>query len=201
MLSKFGWVDFVIEKPEDDPEAPEQLTKIYFKSILQIESFFEFFQYYSNKSGKQDFLKPDENMFHLIRGMLIFGLKETPDRNGNVRFLLNPLLDMLKKDFNIAVTATTWTLLENKGLFCRRQQMTDGQFFLSFALDEFERTYNAWRFIREISKWNANGSVNAKEPEFVLTSAVSNASDIKCPACGAMAQAIQKFCGECGAKI
>jgi hypothetical protein len=208
MLAKFGWVDFIIEKPEDDPEAPEQLMKIYFKNVNQIESFFEYYQYFSNKSGKQEFLKPEETMFHLIRGILHFGLKETPDKNGNVRFLLNPLLEMLKKDFNISISASSWTMLENKGLFCRRQQMSDGQFFLSFALDEFERTYNAWRFIREINKWNVNGSVNAKEPEFVLAPANANGattatavSSVPCPACQAQVQSNQKFCGECGAKI
>lgn len=198
ILVKFKMAEYVFEKLDDEPNTPEQLSKIYFSQYQKIEQFFDFFQYYYYKSGKQDFLKVDETLFHLVRGILQATEKESPDRQGNIRAPLNSVLESVKTHQNINVTATHWTLLDQKGLFSKRHDV-NGVFNILFNLEEFQRCYNGWRFIREIVKWNQTGSVNPKDPEFQLTTTVE--THLKCFNCQGTIQAQQKFCGECGAKL
>jgi hypothetical protein len=198
ILTKFKMAEYVFEKLDDDPSTSEQLSKIYITNPNKIEQFFDFFQYYFYKSGKQDFLKVDETLFHLVRGILQATEKETPDRQGNIRAPLNMVLESVKTNQSINVTATHWTLLDQKGLFSKRHDV-NGIFYILFNLEEFQRCYNGWRFIREIAKWNQTGTVNPKEPEFTLSNTTESA--LKCPGCQNTIQAHQKFCGECGAKL
>lgn len=198
LLVKFKMAEYVFEKLDEDPNAPEQLSKIYFTDHSKIEQFFDFFQYYFFKSGKQDFLKVDQTLFNLVRGILQATEKESPDRQGQIRAPLNTVLEFIKTTHNITVSATHWTLLDQKGLFTKRHDV-DGVFNIVFNLEEFQRCYNAWRFIREINKWNQTGSINPKDPEFPVV--VQSEVAAKCPQCQSTIQAQQKFCGECGAKI
>jgi CRP-like cAMP-binding protein len=198
ILVKFKMAEYVFEKIDEDPQAPEQLSKIYFSDHNKIEQFFDYFQYYFFKSGKQDFLKVDDTLFNLVRGILQATEKESPDKQGQVRAPLNTVLDFIKNTQGISVTATHWTLLDQKGLFSKRHDV-NGIFNIVFNLEEFQRSYNAWRFIREITKWNQTGNVNPKDPEFPPI--VQLESGHKCPQCQANIQTIQKFCGECGAKL
>jgi hypothetical protein len=198
ILVKFKMAEYVFEKLDEEPNSPEQLSKIYFSHHGKIEQFFDFFQYYFFKSGKQDFLKVDDTLFNLVRGILQATEKEAPDRQGQVRAPLNAVLEFIKVNHNITVTATHWTLLDQKGLFSKRHDV-NGTFNIVFNLEEFQRCYNAWRFIREIIKWNQSGSVNPKDPEFPVVNQVE--AGLKCPQCQGNIQVAQKFCGECGAKL
>ncbi len=207
LMAKFGHVQFKYEKLDDDPEAPEQLSKIYYKNHQLLETFFEFYQFYFYKSGKQDILKYEEAIFNIVRGLLTIASDTTPDKAGTVKLELDTLLDHLKKEFAQNVTASHWQVLENKGLFSKRAQGSDGKFYISFHLDDFQKTFLAWRFLREIAKWNAIGSINPKDPEFPVATPAAPAasaavvSDSTCPECKAPTNAQQKFCGECGAKL
>lgn len=202
LLAKFGHVDFKYERLDDDPEAPEQLTKVYYKNYQVLESFFEFYQFYFYKSGKQDILRYEEPIFNIVRALLTVSTDATPDKTGTVKVELNVLLEYLKKEFSLNVTASHWQVLENKGLFSKRSQSSDGKFYIAFHLDDFQKTFLAWRFLREIAKWNTLGSINPKEPEFPPpASTQTSASEIHCPECNATITAQQKFCGECGAKL
>jgi hypothetical protein len=202
LMAKFGFAEFKFEKLDEDPESPEQLSKIYFKNYQVLETFFEFYQFYFFKSGKQEILKYEEPIFNLIRGLLAVATDITPDRTGTVKLDLNALLEHLKKEYALNVTASHWQILENKGLFSKRAQASDGKFYISFHLDDFQKTYLAWRFLREIAKWNSNGFINPKDPEFPpITIAATAATDSVCPECQAPTSNQQKFCGECGAKL
>jgi CRP-like cAMP-binding protein len=198
ILVKFKMAEFLFEKNEDEPNSPEQLTKIFFTDIKKIESFYDYFQYYFFKSGKQDFLRVDETLFNLVRGILKATELEIPDKQGLIRAPLNTVLEFIKANYNITISATQWTLLDQKGLFTKRQEI-NSIFIIIFNLEEFQRSYNAWRFIREINKWNQTGNVNPKDPEFPILA--KNPTDLKCPQCHSNIQTQQKFCGQCGAKI
>jgi len=203
LLAKFGYADLKIEKVEEDQVVLEQLTKIYYKNYKVIESFFEFYQFYFFKSGKQDILRYEEPIFNIIRGLVTLCADITPDKSGMVKIELNNLLEHLKVTYNLSVVASHWQVLENKGLFSKRAQGPDGKFFITFHLDDFQKTFLAWRFLREISKWNVIGSINPKEPEFPLPTATgaNSSSDPQCPECKALINNNQKFCGECGHKL
>lgn len=203
LLVKFGYAELKIEKVEEDQESVEQLTKIYYKNYKVIESFFEFYQFYFFKSGKQDILRYEEAIFNIIRGLVTLCADIVPDKSGMVKMDLNLLLEYLKANYNLNVVASHWQVLENKGLFSKRAQGPDGKFFISFHLDDFQKTFLAWRFLREISKWNTVGSINPKEPEYPPAVATSAAvtGDAHCPECKAPIVGQQKFCSECGCKL
>lgn len=203
ILMKFGLVDYKFEKLDDDPDAPEQLTKIYYRNYNILETFFEFYQFYFYKSGKQDILKYEEPIFNIVRGLLTLATDINPDKSGLVKLDLNQLLEHIKREFNLNIMASHWQVLENKGLFSKRAQGPDGKFYISFHLDDFQKTYLAWRFLREISKWNTLGTVNPKEPEFPVAATVNTESSgaLQCPDCQANITAQQKFCGQCGCKL
>lgn len=149
-------------------------------------------------------MRYEEPIFNIIRGLVTLCAEIVPDKSGMVRMDLNSLLDHLKANYNLNVAASHWQVLENKGLFSKRAQGPDGKFYISFHLDDFQKTFLAWRFLREISKWNASGSINPKEPEYPpLTPAttVTAAAEIHCPDCKAQVIGQQKFCSECGCKL
>ena len=199
LMAKFGNVEFQFEKIDDDTELPEQLAKIKIKNYEMLERFFEFYQYYFYKSGKQDILKYEESIFNLVRGLLTLSSSAAPDKNGTIKVDLTNLLDHLKKEFNLNIVASHWQVLENKGLFSKRAQGSDGNFYISFHLDDFQNAFLAWRFLREIAKWNATGFINPKDPEYPVI--VHSFGDEHCPECNALTLSQQKFCGECGAKL
>lgn len=203
LLAKFGNAEFKFEKLDDDPDSVEQLSKIYYKNYSLLESFFEFYQFYFYKSGKQDILRYEEPIFNIVRGLLSLTTDITPDKSGTVKLDLNLLLEFLKKECNLNVVASHWQVLENKGLFSKRAQGPDGKFYISFHLDDFQKTYLAWRFLREIAKWNVLGSINPKEPEFPTTNNATAEEDqnLQCPECKETITAQQKFCGQCGFKL
>jgi hypothetical protein len=203
LLAKFGQAEFKYEKLDDDPEAPEQLSKIYFKNFQLLETFFEFYQFYFYKSGKQDILKYEEAIFNIVRGLVGVAAEVKPDKTGTVKVDLNVLLENLKKEYALNVTASHWQVLENKGLFSKRAQASDGKFYISFHFDDFQKTFLAWRFLREIAKWNATGSINPKDLEFPVAppNTTTGAGDSQCPECKATTNGQQKFCGECGARL
>jgi hypothetical protein len=200
ILVKFGNAEIKMAKDELDPEAPEHVASVTYRNYQDLEDFFEFYQYYFFKPGKQDILKYDEPIFNMVREMLNLAESTTPDRTGNVKLDLNQLLEKIKKEHNLNVSASHWQMLEAKGLFSKRAQSSDNKFYMMFHLMDFKKTYQAWRFIREIGKWNTQGHVNPKEPEFPVTTN-NNQSDAACPECKAPINSQQKFCGECGTKI
>lgn len=201
ILKKMNRAELIYEKLEDDPQLPPQLSKINFTEHTIIEQFFEYYQHYYYKSGKQDFLKPEESVFFLTKALVEESVDLPIDRSGNVMFKMNDLLLTLKNKFFINVSASTWQLLEQKGLFSKKFQHSDGEFYIQFPKGDFQIAYEAWRFIREINKWNQRGKVNADESEFPLLNQKASEGTSLCSSCQAPYIEKQNFCGNCGAKI
>ncbi len=67
---KLGWAKFDMVKPEDDPEGPEEIGTVHFHDLPAIEQFFEFFQYYHFKGGKQELLKTDERVMNMTKALI-----------------------------------------------------------------------------------------------------------------------------------
>lgn len=201
ILVKMNVAEHVFLKSPDGDEATEQIPGISYKNILNVLSFLEFYQFYFYKTGRQDILKYDETTFNMIRAMIQLSAELTPDRAGNVKLDLNQLLEKLKKDFDLSVAANHWAVLESKGLFTKRAQNSDSSFYIAFHREDFVKTFENWRFLREIAKWNTTGSVNPKEPEFPAPVAAKETPADQCPECQAPTTDLQKFCSECGAKL
>ncbi|MEY4617592.1 MAG: hypothetical protein RJB66_2552 [Pseudomonadota bacterium] len=201
ILVKMGIAEYIYSKNPEDESAPEQLTSVRYKNFLNVLTFLDFYQFYFYKTGKQEILKYDEIIFNLVRTMIKQTHESPPDRTGNVKLDLNQLVDGLKKEYDQTVTAHHWPLLDAKGLFTKRAQNPDGSFYIAFHREDFEKTFEGWRFLREIHKWNSTGSVNPKEPEFAERSEILAPMAKECPDCKAPVVELQKFCSECGAKL
>lgn len=191
--AKFQWV-----KNEDDPEAPEEIGFIHFTDLDLVEQFFEFYQYYYYKGGKTELLKTDDRVMQLTALLIELGRVETPDRNGVVRLDYTKLVERVKEGMGLQLNNDHFTLLENKGLFVKRQS-TDAGVFLQFELKEFAQTSRVWRVLREVERWNEKGSVDPNEPVEVVK--VKKSAFGECPSCHQPHEENAKFCSECGAKI
>ena len=195
---KLGWAKLEMVKAEDNPDGPEELGTVHFSDLAGIEQFFEFFQYYHFKGGKQELLKTDERAMQMAHALIELAAGETPDRNGSVKIEYAKVIEKLKANMGIQLNNDHWALLENKGLLVKRESGDKGV-FLQFELKEFERTEKIWKVLREVERWNEKGSVDPNEP--VETKKASKAGPC-CPDCGhGFEGAAPKFCSECGHKF
>lgn len=201
ILVKLGWAKYDMVKPEDNPDGPEEIGSVQFYDLPVVEQFFEFFQYYHFKGGKQELLKTDDRAIHLVRMLLELGASETLDRHGAARIDYTRVVEKVKSATGGSLDNGSWTILETKGLLVKRQSNDDG-IFLHFDLKEFERTEKIWRILREVERWNERGSVDPAEAvaELKLGHRAEKAN-VTCPDCGHAFEVLPKFCSECGAKI
>lgn len=202
ILKKLSLADYIYGKVEEEDGTvsdQQQLKEIHIKHIEHLDSFVDFFQYNFFKSGKKQNLKVDENLFLLLRSLIHNAPVEKMDRNGYVSSPLQAIIDELKNDFNISLSVTHWQLIEQRGLFSKRSTDASGNFQIQFHYEEFFKFYNAWRFLREIKKWNTANQVSLNEPEVEKLNQLAQQG--KCQECGNAYTSAQKFCGECGAKL
>lgn len=198
LLVKLKMCTYVMGKPIDDPEGPDEIQKINFLDLPAIEAFFEFYQYYYFKGGAAAILKYDETVFNLLSYFLKMAESLQPDRFGVVSIEYSKAVETFKNDFNLNLNTGHFSQLENKGVFAKRQAKTDGAIILSFEVKEWMTTQKIWKIIREIDKWNEKGFVDMAEEESKPKRKPGTPS---CPNCAAEVLATAKFCQECGTKL
>lgn len=195
---KLSVAKYEMAKPEDDPEAPEEISIIHFQDLGLVEQFFEFFQYYYFKGGKTELLKTDERVINMVAALIELGSTEQADRHGMVRLDYTKVIEKFKTAAGIQLNNDHWTMIENKGLFVKRQSADNGV-VLQFDFKEFERTLKIWKVLREVERWNEKGSVDPNEPLVDPKKAAKTGPS--CPACNHGYEGAPKFCSECGHKF
>ena len=195
---KLGIAKYQYGKPVDNPEGADEIQFVHFNDLGIIEQFFEFYQYYYFKGGKQDLLKTDERMMQLVGFLVEYAAAETRDRHGAVRIDFSKTVEAFKEKVGWSLNADHFGNLETKGLFVKRQSSETGV-MLSFDYGEYERTYKVWRVLREVERWNEKGSVDPKEAVAEPRRAVKGAS--VCSDCQTPFEGAQKFCSECGKRV
>lgn len=196
ILVKMKLAHYIMGKPPEDPDGPDQKMRVQFYDLQPIEAFFEFFQYYYYKPGKSDLLRVEDSPMQLINLMLkcVEGL--APDRFGVVSLDYGTFAEKMVEDLGTKLTADHFVRLENKGVFSKRRTIAD-KVMIDFDLREYKNVSYSWKFIREINKWNERGFVDLNEKEEPVKKK-GPAGGPTCPQCGAPHQAEQKFCGDCG---
>lgn len=195
---KLKAAEFQMVKNEDDPEAPEEIGFVHFHDIGWVEAFFEYFQYYYFKGGKLELLKTDDTAMTIVWGLLQCAQDLEADRTGLVRLEYAKVVERLNTEFGIQLKGDHFSLLEMKGLLCKRQS-TDAGVSLQFELKEYQRVFKVWQVLREIGKWNENGVIDMKD-EWRPIKKVAHSGPV-CPECEAPAQKEHKFCASCGHKL
>ncbi len=197
LLVKLKYAEFVMGKPVDDPEGPDEIHKVIFKNLMAVQNFFEFFQYHYFKNGRTDLLKYDEGSFKLVDTFLKLTEKIEPDRFGVVTIEYSEILEGFKKQLNLNLSADHFTRLEQRGVYSKRLNVEKRGVLLQFERKEYENVIFNWRIISEIDKWNAKGFVDMSEEE----NKQKGPAQTTCPSCQAPYKDAQKFCGECGFKL
>lgn len=195
---KLGAATYEMVKNEEDPDLPEEIGFVHFTDLPLVEQFFEFYQYYHFKGGRQELLKTDERAMQIVGILMDLGANERPDRYGAVLLNYSDVVDKIKQEMGLQLNNDHFTLLETKGLFVKRQS-TDLGVRLQFDFQEFERTLRVWKVLREVERWNERGYVDPKEP--VVENKPGAVSQAACPSCGHGYEGAPKFCSECGHKL
>ena len=198
LLVKIKMAAFVMGKPVDDPEGADEIHRVIIHDLGAVEAFFEFYQYHYFKGGKSEVLKVDEGCFNILEHFLVLAEGLAPDRFGVVTMDYSKILEAFKEDLNLNLGSGHFTLLENRGIFGKRQPRQDGSVAYSFELKEWATTLKIWKIMREIEKWNEKGFVDLNED---LSKKAKKSTGNACPQCQAELPAQAKFCSECGAKI
>lgn len=194
---KLGLARYEMVKNEEEEGAPLEIGFVHFSDLPLIEQFFEFYQYYYFKGGKQELLRTDDRVMQMVATLLEIGAGEQLDRHGSVRLDYSKMIERFREMNGYQLNADHFTNLENKGLFVKRQS-TDQGVFLHFDYREFERTSKVWRVLREVERWNEKGSVDPNEP---IDSRRAQKSGPCCPGCSHPYEGSPKFCSECGHKL
>lgn len=198
VLVKLNLAKYEMGKLPEDPDGPDVIVKAYFPNIDVVEAFFEFFQYYHYKPGKNEILKYDDFAAQMLECFVAEGDKCTPDRFGIVSFPFNNLAELVKERIGISFNNDHFTRLENKGLFCKRRNIEGQGVFVEYEIKEFRNILFAWKILRELDKWNEKGFVDMDEKE---ERKARKSGGPACPQCSAEVVANAKFCQECGAKL
>jgi hypothetical protein len=197
---KLGNASFVMEKNEEDPEAPEEIGAIAFKNIEFVEWVSEHWQYYYFKGGKTEFLRTDEKVMQVAAALVAYGDELEVDRNGSVRIEFSSVVERFKAESGITLNADFFGVMEQKGLFLKRVP-TDKGVLLQFELKEFARWSQIWTVLKEVERWNEKGFVDPDEPAFDPRRFQKASSGQQCPECGHGYEGSPKFCAECGHKL
>ncbi len=197
ILVKMQLAQYIMGKPPEDPDGPDQKMGALFFDIQPIEAFFEFFQYYYYKPGKSDLLKVEDSATQIVQLMLKCVEGVEPDRFGTVSIEYAAFAEKMQEELGVKLLADHFIRLENKGVFSKRRTTGD-KVYIDFDLREYKNILYSWKFIREINKWNERGFVDLDEKEEVRKKKTDGPT---CPQCGTPYQADQKFCGECGQNL
>lgn len=196
---KLGLGSFVMQKNEEDPEAPEEIGKLILTKPDLIEWTFEHWQYYYFKGGKTELLKTDEKVMQVTAALVAYGEELEADRNGAVRIEFSTVVEKFKAESGVVLNADFFGVMEGKGLFLKRVP-TDKGVLLQYEIKEFARWSQIWTVLKEIERWNEKGMVD-DEPAFDPRKFKKATSANACPSCGTGYEGAPKFCAECGGKI
>lgn len=196
---RLGHAKFEFQKNEEDPEAPEELSKVTFTNIDLAEWVSEHWQYYYFKGGKSELLKTDEKVMQVVAAMVAYASELEPDRNGAVRIEFSNIVERFKAESGMTLNADFFGVIENKGLMVKRIP-TDKGVLIQFEVKEFARWSQIWTVIKEIERWNDKGVVD-DEPAFDPRRFQKSNSAQQCPSCGHGYEGAPKFCVECGHKL
>ena len=194
ILVKMKLAQYVMGKPPEDPEGPDQKMAVMFFDIQPIEAFFEFFQYYYYKPGKSDLLKVEDSATQMVQLMLKCVEGMTPDRFGIVSLEYASFAEKMMEELGSKLTGDHFVRLESKGVFNKRRTTGD-KVYIDFDIKEYRNVFYSWKLIREVNKWNERGFVDLDEKEEVKKKKTDGPC---CPQCGTGSVPEQKFCGECG---
>ena len=194
ILVKMKLAQYVMGKPPEDPEGPDQKMAVMFFDIQPIEAFFEFFQYYYYKPGKSDLLKVEDSATQMVGLMLKCTEGMTPDRFGIVTLEYAVFSEKMLEELNVKLNGDSFVRLEAKGIFSKRRTTAD-KVYIDFDVKEYRNVFYSWKLIKEVNKWNERGYVDLDEKEEVKKKKTDGPS---CPQCGTGSVPEQKFCGECG---
>jgi hypothetical protein len=147
ILVKLKFAEYVME-PVNEPghEGKLEITGLKVYSLLPLESFYEFYQYYYFKGGKMDLLRVNEEALFILKELLLLVGSQEPDRQGVVSIEFEGLVAALKDKRGIELSNNHFTLLESKGLFMKRKSLSDGKVLVQFDLTEFKTQVEIWRF-------------------------------------------------------
>jgi hypothetical protein len=194
---KLGAAKYTLGKPDDNPDGPDEILSVTFSDLPLVEQFFEFYQFYYFKGGKQDLLKTDERVMGMAQCLIDLGSAEKPDRHNIVNVDYAKVIEKFKMTLGVQLNNDHWSLIEGKGLYVKRQSNDKG-ITLQFDLKEFSQTARTWKVLREVERWNEKGSVDPHEPVEIKK---ESAKGPGCPACGHGYESLPKFCSECGHKF
>lgn len=193
LLVKVKLAEYEMGKPEDDPEGPDEVTKISSHSLHLIEAFFEFYQYYYFKQGRSEILKADDFTINVVESFLKEAKAATPDRFGIVSLDFVTVIDRVKHDHGIQLNNDHFSRLEQKGCITKRRTIAD-TVKLEFEFKEINNLFFTWKILKEIDKWNEKGFVDINEKEEKKIKKNENI----CPQCASVITLQMKFCSECG---
>ncbi len=197
ILVKLKLAEHVMGKAPEDPDGPDLVQQIIFYDISVVEAFFEFFQYYFYKPGKGDLIKYDEFCANLLE-MFIKGAEGiVADRFGVVSLDFSKAQEQIKNETGINLNNDHLLRLEQKGIMAKRRNVEGQGVKLEFEIKEYKNIFFTWKIIREIDKWNEKGFVDMNEKEVKKK---KNEGPV-CPQCASATTSVQKFCGDCGAKL
>ncbi len=195
ILVKMKLAHYIMGKPPEDPEGPDQKMGVMFLDLQPIESFFEFFQYYFYKPGKSDLLKVEDFSTQMVQLMLKCVEGVEADRFGTVTIEYSVFAEKMMEELGTKLSADHFSRLEAKGVFNKRRTTGD-KVYIDFEVKEYRNIFYSWKIIRELNKWNERGFVDLDEKEEVRKK--KSDSGPTCPQCGTISSNEQKFCGECG---
>lgn len=196
ILVKLKLATFQMGKLPEDPDGPEVLTGVTFSNLAIVEGFYEFYQYYYYKPGKNELIKYDEFTAQMLEAFVVHGEKATPDRFGVVSIDFAAVAEDIKERLGIGLNNDHFSRLEQKGVLCKRRTV-DNQPRCEFEIKEYQNIHFSWKIIREIDKWNEKGFVDINEKEVPK----AKKGGPSCPQCAAEVAPAAKFCQECGCKL
>ena len=168
ILVKLKLANYEVGKAPDNPDGPDEIQKFIVYDLLPVESFFEFYQYYYFKYGKNEILKPDEFTISIVDTLLKFAAGKEIDRFGIVSLDFTELLDFVKSEVGIQLNNDHFSRLEQKGCMTKRRTIAD-VVKLEFEIKELKNILFTWKVLKEIEKWNEKGFVDLNEDETELT--------------------------------
>lgn len=200
ILVKMKLASYEMAKNPEQPDEPEQIMYAHFFDTAAIENFFEFYQYYYFKGGKLDLLKVDETCGRTVTQLLDVVKNMSPDNKGVVSVPFNTVIEKFKTDFHMNLNNDHFAMLEQKGLFARRQSRDEGV-VLSFDMREWQIALMNWRILREIDKWNEKATVDILEQEESFLKKFVENTGPTCSECQTPYIVAAKFCSNCGHKF